>query len=148
MAKSKYGKISSFIKENSKDTTSDASSGDEIKLQVTQADYQEAMNELGVPKDVLKQVAEANTQYYNGNVEVLAELLKKNKDARRAVINTRTPGGVIQMRMTRSNDVRSPQTGETMTKYGSVSMKLAAKSKLDKELLQRAAKEIEETCSC
>lgn len=137
----KYGDVVSFLGEHAKDVSKPDSG--EIKLAVNQADYTSFMAGKGVTKDMLKQVATAQSEYCNGTVESLTDILVKDKSARQASISTRTPSGVLTVRQLRQFDTRKPATGEAITKFGVVSIKLQMKSHLDKELLETCMAQVE-----
>jgi hypothetical protein len=130
----KYGDVVSFISEHAKDVTKPESN--ELKFAVNQADYTTFMSSKGVTKDMLKQVATAQSEYCNGTVESLTDILVKDKNAKQATISTRTPSGVLAIRQMRQFDTRKPATGEPITKFGVVSIKLQMKSHLDKDLIK------------
>ena len=137
----RYEDVTSFITEKAKDVSKPDSG--EIKLAINQADYQAHMASKGVPKDVLKQVSTAQSEYFNGQIASLTDVLTKDKKISRATISTRTPSGVLSVRQVRQFDTRKPATGEPLTKYGVVSVKLQMKSHIDKDLLDECMAQVE-----
>jgi len=138
----KYGDVVSFISGHVKDVSKPDSG--ELKFAVSQADYTTFMANKGVTKDMLKQVATAQSEYCNGTVESLTDILVKDKSAKQATISTRTPSGVLSVRQIRQFDTRKPATGEPITKFGVVSIKLQMKSHLDKDLLKNCMDTVEQ----
>ena len=138
--KEKYNEVSQFIKDNVKLV---GEADGEKRFQMNQEHYTEYLTDQGITKDTIKQIAEANSNYNNGTIVALNDLMKEDKDVSRVTINTRTPNGVLSTRMTRSVDTRTPKTGEEITKYGVVSIKWNLKSRMDKDLLAECAAEIE-----
>jgi len=139
----KYGEVSDFIKEHMK-LVGDK---DGKKFQVNQEDYNNWLAEQGITKDTIKQLATAQADYNNGTIAVLKEQLLEDSKVDKVVINTRTHGGVISTRMTRKLDTRTPVTGEALTKHGVVTIKMNLKSRMDRDLLEACAREIEEANS-
>ena len=112
------------------------------RYQVNQEHFNEFLANNGITKDTIKQISDAQVLYNNGTVAVLKELLVDDPKAARAMINTRTHGGVVSTRMTRQVDTRTPVTGEPLTRFGVVTIKMNLKSRMDKELLEACADEI------
>ena len=138
--KAQYGKTVEFLDGVAAETSRKEGS---VKFAVKQADYLSFLKNQGVPKDAAKQLADANREYHNANIAFASDIIVKDKKVDRVTINTRTPSGVISIRTTRTNETNNPSTGERMTKFGSVSLKLAAKSGLDRELLKECSEAIE-----
>jgi len=142
---SKYGEVVDFLSEKIKET-SRPEDGREVRFSVSQGDYLEFMKGRGVPKEAIKQMADANHDYQNGNLVLAGETLIGDKKLDRVTINTRTPNGVISTRMTRAASVTNPSTGGKFTKYGIASIKLNQKSSIDREMLADISKQIEKAC--
>ena len=136
----KYDEVSGFIKEHMK-LVGDK---DGPKYQMNQEDYNKFLSEQGITKDTIKQLATAQADYNNGTIAVLKDLLVGDSKVDKAIINTRTHGGVISTRMTREVLTRTPVTGEPLTKHGVVTIKMNLKSRMDRDLLEACAREIEE----
>jgi hypothetical protein len=135
----KFEDVTKFIKENMKLI----SEKDGQKYQVNQEHFTNFLNSKGIPTEVVKQLANAQSEFNNGAVAVCSELLIDDPKVDRVQINTRTQNGVVSARVTRKIDTRTPVTGEPFTKFGVVTMKVNLKSRIDKDLLLELAAEIE-----
>lgn len=136
----KYQDVSSFVSSNMKLVSE---KDGEKRFQVNQEHYVEFMESKGITKETLKQVSNANSDYHAGTMVVLKDQLLEDPKVDRVTINTRTASGVISERMTRQVESRTPGTGEKVTKFGVVSIKLNMKSRLDRELVDECSAEIE-----
>jgi len=134
----KYGETNAFIKANMKLV----GEKDGPRYQVNQEHFNEFLSGKGITKDTIKQIADATSEYNNGTISVLKDLLLEDAKLERVTINTRTHGGVVSTRMTREVETRTPGTGEKVLKHGVVSIKMNLKSRMDKDLLTECANEI------
>jgi hypothetical protein len=141
MIKEKYGETTTFIK----DTMKFAFEKDgHQKLQVNGADFKTFLINHGLAKETIKQYDEAMTEYYNGTVSVVNDILMEQPKLDKVTLNTRTSNGTLSTRIVRQKETHVPVTGEPITKFGVVSLKINLKMKMDKSLLEECAKEIEE----
>lgn len=138
---SKYSETAKFIKDNMKLV----GEKEGPRYQINQEHFNEYLAGKGITKDTIKQVAEANAEFNNATVVVLNEMLVDNAKVDRATINTRTQGGGISTRMIRKMETKTPVTGEPITKYGVVSIKMNLKARMDRDLLESCSKELEDS---
>ena len=138
-AEAKYEETVAFIKENMK-LVGDK---DGPRYQMNKEHYKKFLANHGITTETVKQLSDAISDYNNGTVIVLKDLLKEEPKAEQARINTRTDNGVLSTRMLRVFHTKTPGTGEPITKYGTVTIKLNQKSRMDKALLDECSREIE-----
>jgi hypothetical protein len=129
-----------FIKEKMKLT---GERDGEKRFQVNQDDYHTYLKNEGITKETVKQVSEAVTKFNNAAAVVMTEVIAEDPNVIRASINTRTSNGVMQGRMTREKETRTPGSGEIATKYGVYGVKLNIRSRMDKGLLEECSAAIE-----
>lgn len=138
----KVSDVKNWLGENAKDVSS-PDVKDVVKRSINQAEYQTFMNDRGVTKAMLKQIADAQSEYCDGNVAYLTDIIVDSPEVNKASVSTRTPFGVLKLTQNREYHTRRPDSGEALTKYGTVSVQLRIKSRLDKELLNECMAAVE-----
>ena len=112
---------------------------------------QEAHNDWlksrGITKETIKQVAEAASDWNNGVVQTLNNVIVENPDVDVAFLNTRTANGIIKVKQIRKLHTKTPVTGEELTRYAVTSIKMEMKSKIDKDLLVSCENAVEKLYS-
>lgn len=135
-----YQETVDFIKEKMKLT---GERDGEKRFQFNQDDYHTFLKNQGITKETVKQISDAVTHFNNASAIVMTEVIAENPEINRASLNTRTSNGVMQGRMTRSKETRTPGSGEIANKFGVYGVKINIRSRMDKELLQECADAIE-----
>lgn len=142
--KAKYGDTADFIKTNMKLVSDDP---EHIRYQVNKEHYTEFLKGRGITKESIAQFDDAQTEFYNGTISVVKDLMIEQPEHDRIMLNTRTHNGVLSTRIARKVETRVPVTGEPLTKFGVVSLKINLKSHMDKELIKECADEIKAACN-
>lgn len=134
-----YSEATKFISENMK--AAGMTDGGP-RFNVTQEHYHEFLGSRGITDETIKQMADASSEYNNGTVNVLKNMLIEDPSLERAVISTRTKGGPLAVRMLRRFDTKVPSTGQPLVKFGVVTISQKLKSRLDPDLLRSCGEEI------
>lgn len=135
-----YKETVEFIKEKMKLT---GEKDGERRFQFNQDDYHTYLKNEGITKETVKQFADAVTNFNNASAIVMTEVIAENPEICRASLNTRTSNGVMQGRMTRDKETRTPGSGEIATKFGVFGVKMNIRSRMDKDLLNECSAVIE-----
>jgi len=142
MAVKKYDEAAAFIKESMKCISEKPG---KVTYQLNKEPFTKFLGTKGITKDTIKQVNDAQSEYMNGSIKVVEDLLIEHKDEPRVTLRTRTPGGRIDTSVTRVAKSRNPDSGKEFFRHGVVALRMRLKSVMDKDLLAECAAEIKKT---
>lgn len=146
--------LAKLIKE--KGDVSSEVSGETAKIGVSNEAYHAAMESLGVSKDEIKNVNEANRKFIAASASVVADeslaVLKKNKGVQEVTANIRmSPADKVEFNVKREDTVRNLQKPDAppITRHAPMTVKYVANGGLGRlgalkdiraDLMERAAK--------
>jgi hypothetical protein len=116
-----------------------------IIYQMNRDPYVKFMTSKGITKDSLEQITDANHEFMHGSMLVAKDKLVEHNDEDRVELRFRCPDGRQDVIIKRSKDVRNLKSGETFTKYGTVSVIKRLRTQMDKGIIDAIAAEIEKT---